>query len=174
MSAGDETLRPRKGKWGLVLLGSGAFVAGGIWMVRHPDSWSTAFCGYAGILFFGLGVVVAIIQLIPNSSFLWLGPDGMTVCTMWRSHFYRWSDIERFGVAEFTVNSRRRRLVGMDFSASYPHRNKAKAMKEISRNLSGFEGALPDNYGWDYAELAAHLNRLREKHAGPIESAGPV
>lgn len=164
----DETLRPRKGKWALMLLLCTAFVGGGFLMVSRPDSSSEKFWGYAGIAFFGLGIVIAIIQFIPGSSFLRLSSDGITVRTMWRSTSYRWSDIERFGVAEFTTSHggipQRHRLVGLDFSASYPRRDRAQTVKSINRSFTGFEGALPDNYGWDYGELAAHLNRLKQEY----------
>jgi PH (Pleckstrin Homology) domain-containing protein len=162
----DEILRPRKGKWALVLLGSAAFVATGFWMVT--DSPSERFWGYAGIIFFGLCLVIALIQFIPGSSFLRLTADGITVRAMWRTTFYRWSDIARFGAAEFTTFGARQRFVGLDFSATYPHRDRAQTVKKINRALIGFEGTLPDNYGWDYAELAAHLNRLREQYVTPV------
>ena len=160
----DEILRPGKGKWALVLLGSAAFVGIGFWMVS--DSPQQRFWGYAGIVFFGLCAVVALVQFIPGSSFLRVGTDGITLRVMWRTTFYRWSDIERFGATEFSTFGARQRMVGLDFSATYPHRDKAQTVKKINRALTGFEGALPDNYGWDYAELAAHLNRLREQHVG--------
>ena len=63
----------------------------------------------------------------------------------------------RFGVAEFSTAhhglSQRRRLIGLDFSASYPRRDRAQTLKSINRSLTGFEAALPDNYGWGYAKL---------------------
>ena len=61
-------------------------------------------------------------------------------------------------MAEFTIHhglSQRHRLIGLDFSASYPRRDRAQTLKSINRSLTGFEAALPDNYGWDYAKLAA-------------------
>ena len=157
----EETLRPRKGKWALMLLLCGGFAGGGFWMAHDADS-SNRFWGYFNMAFFGLGVLVALIQFIPGSSFVHLGPDGLTVRSMWRSTFYRWSDIERFGVARLAT-APGERFIGLDFSASYPWRDRAKTVKKINRTLTGFEGALPDNYGWDYVELAAHLNRLREQ-----------
>lgn len=164
----DETFRPRKGKWALVLLGSGAFVAGSLLIVSHPESPDERFWGYAGIVFFGLCGVVSFMQLLPGSSYLRLNRDGITICTMWRITFYRWSDIERFGVAEFTTLHggipQKHRMVGMDFSASFPHRERARAVKSMNRTLTGFEGALPDNYGWDYTELAEHLTQLKEQY----------
>jgi hypothetical protein len=132
------------------------------------DSPQNRFWAYAGIVFFGLCAVVALIQFIPGSSFLRIRADGITVRTMWRTTFYRWSDIQSFGVAAMSLGVRQR-FVGLDFSATYPHRDKAQTIKKINRALTGFEGALPDNYGWDYAELAAHLNQLRERYISSPE-----
>jgi hypothetical protein len=105
-----------------------------------------------------------------------LSSEGITVRSMWRTTFYRWSDIERFGVAEFTTSQgsiwRRHRLVGLDFSANYPGRGRARTVKSINRGLTGFEAALPDTYGWDYVQLAAHLNRVREEHVSSPKPTG--
>jgi hypothetical protein len=34
----------------------------------------------------------------------------------------------------------------------------------LNRNLTGFEAALPDNYGRSHSELAAYLNTLRARY----------
>lgn len=173
-SSNDEILRPRKGTWALVLLICAAFVSIGFLMVRDPGSSSRErFWAYGGIVFFGLCAAAALIQFVPGSSFLRISSDGITVRSMWRTTFYQWSDIERFGVAEFSTGQRQR-LVGLDFSASYPHRDKAQTIKRINRTLTGFEGALPDNYGRDCAKLAAHLNQLREQYANSPEPTRAV
>ena len=169
-SSNDEILRPRKGTWALALLISAAFVSIGLLMLRDPAPSTERLLCYGGIVFFGLCAAVALIQFIPGSSFLRISSDGITVRSMWRTTFYRWSDIERFGVAEFSTGQRHR-LVGLDFSASYPHRDRAQTVKRINRTLTGFEGALPDNYGRDHAELAAHLNQLREQY---VNSPAPT
>jgi hypothetical protein len=76
---------------------------------------------------------------------------------MWRNIFHRWSDIESFGVA-----SSFQRSVGLNFSTTYA--GGARKLRDFLRRLTGFEGALPDNYGQDCARLAEHLNRLREEY----------
>lgn len=171
--AQDEILRPRKGKWALVLLGSAGFVAGGIWMARSAGSSSDRFWGYFCVAFFGLCLVASLVQFIPGSSFLRLGSEGIAVRVMWRTTLYRWADIERFGVAEFNASHATHRMVGLDFSSTYPHRDSAQTLKKMNRRMTGFEAALPDNYGWDYAELAAHLNRLREQYVKSPNSNEP-
>ena len=166
LSSYDEVFRPGKGKWVLVFLVSAAFVAIGFWTLPDPGTSSDRFWTYGGIVFFGIGVLVSLIQFVPGSSFLRLTSDGITVRIMWRTTSYRWSDIERFGVTSH-------RLIGLDFSASYPERDKFRTALKLCRLLSGFEGALPDNYGWNLAELAAYLNTLRARYAGSAPTTAP-
>jgi hypothetical protein len=164
-----EILRPSKSKYALLLLGSAAFVAAGFFILQHIDTWPERVAGYAGIGFFGLCGMVALIVMAPGSSYLRLNSEGMTFRTFWRATFIRWSDIERFGVLEFTTPGAgippRHRMVGFDYLASYPRGEKSRMLAESNRRRFGFEGALPDNYGWKHADLAAHLNELRERYA---------
>jgi hypothetical protein len=166
----DQILRPRKGKWMLILLVSVVFVVGGFFMLRNPGSARDRIGAEICIGFFGLGILVSLAQFVPGSSFLRLTPEGMDVRSMWRTKAYRWSDIERFGVAEFsTIHGgvrQRHRMIGYDFSPSYPEQNQGLALRSFNRRLSGFEAALPDNYGWSYEALAEHLNTLRNQYLG--------
>src|SRR4030095_5647313 len=76
------------------LLLSAAFVAGGIFMVSAGQE-----VGWLAIAFFGRGVVVFGLQLLPNCSDVRVGPDGFTVRSLFRSHSCRWTDIGAFKVA---------------------------------------------------------------------------
>ena len=102
-SDSDQILRPRKRKWALVFLACLAFVAIGSFMLRDPKEADNRPVTYFFLGFFGLGCLVSLIQFVPGSSFLRLSPEGLDVRTMWRTKVYRWSDIERFGVAEFST-----------------------------------------------------------------------
>ena len=153
-----EVYRPSRKAWTGVLLVCVVFVAIGCAVIRSSGGRHRLFA-FGGILFFGVGGLVALVQFVPNSSFLQVGPDGLTIRVMWRNTFYRWSDIERFGVA-----SSFNRSVGLNFSTTYA--GGARKLRDFLRRLTGFEGALPDNYGRDCAELAEHLNSLREEYTG--------
>jgi hypothetical protein len=159
-------LRPSKRKWTLFFLASVGFVAGALMMLRDPGT--DRFMAYLCIFFFGGCAVCFLLLLVPGSSFLRLDPEGLTVRTMWRTQSYRWSDIERFGVGEFSTTHgflrQRHQLIGYDFSANYRDFDQGRRLKEMNRGLIGFEASLPDNYGWEYAELAEHLNTLKERH----------
>ena len=151
-----EVYRPSRKAWTGVLLVCVVFVAIGCAVIRSSGGRDRLF-NFGGILFFGVGGLVALVQFVPNSSFLQVSPDGLTIRTMWRNTFYRWSDIQSFGVA-----SSFQRSVGLNFSSTYP--GGARKLRDFLRSMTGFEGALPDNYGCDCARLAEHLNRLREEY----------
>jgi len=169
-----EILRPRKTTWVMVLLISAGFVATGIAVIRSPSAEMEPVMAYGALSFFSIGVVVAIVQLLPGSSFLRLSPAGFTIRSMWRDTSYRWSDIERFGVVEIHPAGHRQRMVGLDFSQSFPHRDRARVLRGLSQGLTGFEGALPDSYGWDCAKLAAHLESWKARWADAPPATEPA
>jgi hypothetical protein len=137
-----------------LLAGSAAFTAIGLWMVSEKDSsgWFVA-----GV--FGLGVLTAAVLSLPNSSYLRLGPDGFTVCSMFRSHSYRWSDVATFEVGRIGVN----RMIVFNFSPGYTG---AKRGRLLATAMTGYEAALPDSYGMPLESLAALLNQYRQRHPG--------
>jgi hypothetical protein len=161
-----EIYRPSKKKWTWVLLACVVFVVIGCAVTRSSGARDRLFA-LAGVLFFGVGGLVALLQFVPNSSFLQVGPDGLTIRVMWRTTFYCWSDIEGFGVA-----SSFHRSVGLNFSTTYA--GGARKLRDLLRRLTGFEGALPDTYGRDCAELAEHLNCLREEYVGSQKPTAPA
>src|SRR5713101_7930664 len=90
-----QVFRPRPIRVVGWLLLSAAFVAGGIFMVSAGQQ-----VGWLPIFFFGLGVLVFGLQLLPNCSYVRVGPEGFTVCSLFRSHSCRWSDVGVFKVAQ--------------------------------------------------------------------------
>ena len=46
----------------------------------------------------GLGILLSILTLWPNSSWLKLGPDGMRERVLFRKFHYHWSEVTRFGI----------------------------------------------------------------------------
>jgi len=153
-----EVLRPRKATWALVLLICGGFVAIAVLVLRDPKAAADRIWASFATTFFGLGVLVSLLQFLPGSSFLLLTTEGLTVRTMWRTTSYRWVDIERFGVTA--------QLVGLNFVPAYPRGRMAQALMTLNKTLTGFEAALPDNYGRSRAELAAYLNSLKDRYSG--------
>ena len=139
-------LRPsKKGSLGLLLICS-AFVALGVWMVSKGE-----LIGWFASCFFGLGVIVAIVQLLPNASHLHLTESGLEVRTLYRSWSVSWKDVAFFATASIGHN----RMVVFNYSDHY---DRAKMMRGFARKIAGYEGALPDTYGMKAEELADMLN----------------
>ncbi len=132
------------------------FVIVGIWLAQD-----TGWIGYLCAGFFALGVPVAIIQLLPGSSYLRIADDGLSFANLYRETNIPWSAIDHFSVVTIkqtgiTVN----KMVGFNFVPTY---EPAKIGRRISTAIAQCEGALPDTYGLTAEELADLLNeRLAE------------
>ncbi len=144
--------RPRMGKTLLLLLVSSAFVAGGMLMIHEGRPF-----GWVAVAFFGLGLIVFALQLLPNSSYLRVSSSGIEIGGLWRSHQYKWSDISHFYTGCIGPN----KMVLIAFAPSY---EQAQTARNVARTLTGAEGALPDTYGFTAEALAAHLNRWKAAH----------
>jgi hypothetical protein len=165
----ELVLRPRRKKWILLVFVCAGFVAAGFSMVKTAAAPTDRLMGWSAIAFFGCGMIVGVLQLVPRASYLRISADGLLVRSLWRNTLYRWSDIDEFGVAEFsTVHhglKQRHRMVGFNFSRSYLARHKTARLKRLNRQLVGFDTALPDNYSYDCAELAQSLNTAKARFA---------
>jgi hypothetical protein len=146
----ERVLRPNRWKVLVLLAVSLVFTAIGVGMAAD-GRWM----GWVAVGFFGLGVVVFTVQLLPGSASLRLGPDGFVICSLFRPSTCRWSDVARFGVG--TVGPKR--MVVFDFA---PNARGSVALRRLATALSGWEGALPDCYGMSAEELAALLNAYKE------------
>jgi len=152
----EQTLvfRPSRRKIAGMLLASFAFVVGGIFVIRSGN-W----VGWLSVVVFGVAVVVFALQLLPQSAYLRVGPDGFTVCTLFRAHSCRWSDVGPFKVVRMGPKN----MVGFSFSDRYrgPHH-----LARLNTNLVGAEAAVAVDGTWNIRmeELAAVLNRYRERY----------
>ena len=90
------TLYPNKIKWVLVLLVGFCLIALGISLIgdHNTETLLGLFICVAG----GFVILVSILTLWPNSSWLKLGPDGIRNKVMFRKFHYRWSDINCFEI----------------------------------------------------------------------------
>ena len=119
--------------------------------------------------FFGLGVVVALIAMIPGSGFLRLEPKGMSVRSLYRTWHLAWADVAEFYVASVAG----RKMVCWEYAAGFSGQARGRA---FSRAISGVEAGLPDTYGIPAAELASLLNdwRVGNHRARPNDSSKPT
>jgi hypothetical protein len=161
-------LTPRPWKWLGVLMVSLVLGFGGWLMITAPDTDARKGMGWFCMVFFGLAAVTAIIQLIPGSSRVVVTSKGIYQTAMYRRRFFAWTDIERFGVAEWTQwhgpFRQRHRLVGIRFKAGSQVRKRWRRASLLSEALVGYHGALSDNYGYTHQELADLLNQLLAAH----------
>lgn len=138
-------------KWLLVLVTCLVFVAGGIGMVRDADSR-----GWLGIVFFGLGAIVATAALLPGASSLTLDREGFEFTSLYRRSRRRWQDATRFDVMQ--VPRARTKLVVFDDATLTGSWGAAASIA-----LSGRNAGLPDTYGFAADELARLMTRWRER-----------
>lgn len=107
--------------------------------------------GWFIISFFGLGVLVFAIQLIPGSAELKLTERGFTITNLFKSHFTKWSDVESFREGYLGPN----KAVLFDYADTHA---KHQVGKLIAKELSGNHGALPSKYGFKTSELVKIMN----------------
>lgn len=152
----ETTLYPRRLKWVRVALGSSVFVIGAWWVPEPLLHW-------AMISFFGLGVLISLLQLVPGSSYLRVSAKGMEFCTLFRPHVARWETLATFGVYRQGGTD----FVGYNLNDQGPRTGARRA----SLDLVGFEAGLPDTYGVAAPELAAWLAACRDHYVRASGSA---
>ena len=135
-------LRPSRAKQILLLAVCLAFTAIGVMMVRDGERMGYC-CG--GV--FGLGVCVAVANMLPGAAYLRLDEGGFTFCSLFRAHTVPWSAVAEFGV--FTI--RRNQMVGWNYVSPY---EKPSRLRGVNRGLCGFDAGLPNIYGMKAVELA--------------------
>jgi len=157
-------LRPRALKWWAVLVLGLVFSIGGYLMLLHGKGHFYLGKGWFCLIFFGFVALVAMLQLLPGASQIVVTSTGLYTTVLFRKYFIAFAEIEHFGVAEWTQWHGpfrvRHRLVAFNVRAG------TEALRSIRRGaafvsaLSGYHGALPDNYGYKHQELAELLNRF--------------
>jgi len=165
------TLKPRKLKTIGYLLISCAFVFIGFIVIDE-----NALLRWSSISFFGLGVIVFIIQLIPDSTYLRLTRDGFEVRSLYKSNFTKWDEIKSFRAGSLTVPtytnlgtfiSTNKKMVFYDYKKSHKK-------YRIGKSLSGRQAALPDLYGMKVDELAKLMNKWKNKNSVQQLSYSPL
>ena len=153
-------LHPSRWRWGLMALLCAVFVMIGIGAVqRHWGGWLV-------IAFFGGGLFIVLLNLLPGASHLAIDAHGFRMRSLFRGYRFAWSDIAAFGVTSIGMNS----YVGFNYANGYPaHRR----LRRLNAGLSGYEAAIPDTYGLGAATLAELLQRWH-RHAGAAASFTPT
>jgi hypothetical protein len=150
-------LRPKKRSAIGLLAPSALFVFVGF-LMRAERPLVACLC----IAFFSLGVVVGVVQLLPGSTFLRLDPAGIHTTSLFRhAPPIEWSSVAEFGIVVIRnhgipIN----KMVGMNF---VPAMVSAKTARKVSKAISGFDGALPNTYGWKAEELVELLREIQRQ-----------
>jgi len=135
-----------------LLVISAVFVAVGFWL-RDKNALVMWSC----VVFFGLGVVVALINLHPRASYLTLTESGFEFSSMFRKHTVAWKDVLDFGVISISGNE----MVGWNYLPSH----RSQIARRVSSGLAGVEAALPDTFGHRAIELAQLMRELHLKYS---------
>jgi hypothetical protein len=138
----------------LLLAGSCAFVAIGILMAREKP-----LIGWASVMFFGLGIPLSILMLLPNKVYLRLDPRGFEIGSPFSKKLTRWKDVERFYIGAV----RGARLIAIVYRPGY---SQQQALRKVSSKVAGMEGAIPNSYAASREEVLKALNEWHARHAG--------
>lgn len=169
-----ESFRSSRKKWVFLLLSSIPFTAIGLWLASDPPDFTQLLLGFGSVLLFGSTAFVSILFLVhPGISSLIIGRQGISVRTPWRTRFYRWEEISRFGIETISTRYRgigaSKKFVGFDYSPGIGKNDKG-IFKRLD-DLFGenhidreFDETLPDSYGIDPEELAEKLTKWREQN----------
>jgi hypothetical protein len=162
-------LKPNRVRYVGLLVGCLLFIAEGVYLVgqghkAHQASLAkmTFVAGWAEILFFGVGVVVACLSFLPGSGSLKLDSAGFTVCSLFRRHSYRWYEVDSFEVGRL-LRVMGQKVVVFNFSKLYRGH---ESLRKFNSRIVGYEGAMADNYGMSVDKLAATLNEWRQRAVG--------
>ena len=149
------TLTPSRTKWLLMLLMCSVFTVGGVSMISDGES-----TGWFVAAFFGLGIPLGILQLMPASSYLRLDTTGFTMCSLWRKSTIHWRDVQAFGI--WTVPTAGTKMVCYNLKPEAPRHTKGK----LSTAMSGYEGGLPDTYRKSADDLLQIMENWRSRNSG--------
>jgi hypothetical protein len=150
-------LKPAPTRWFCMLLGSFAFIGGGMFVLGLGTVINLVM-GVSGIVFGIVGVPVSLSALFSKRIVLRLTPEGFSFGTLRKKYFYNWTDIAQFGVGSVGVKK-----TCFTLRADYQGETKVRA---INQGFMGFDRFLPDTYGKKPVELAKLLEEWRQRYAG--------
>jgi membrane associated rhomboid family serine protease len=158
LRAGEPlVLRPSRHRWvGLLATSIAATAVCGLALVDEPNVVMVV-----GVLLFGAGIVVAVLQLTGGAS-LRIAPEGLLARGPIRSGSWSWNEIEHFRAYDVDQYGTTK-LVGFDLRDLTP--DCQGIWTTIGRGMSGVDAALPDTYGMRAEDLATLLEEARERYA---------
>lgn len=137
-------LKPRKTKNIFMIIISLGFVILGISLLENK-----LWIGVLNIFFFGICLIIFIINMLPNSSYLKIDERGIEMKNLFRITFIPWKAVNGFNSKSIFL----KKMVTFDIDEKLLTDSKIK----------GKTGAFPDTYGMSAKNLAALLNNYKQK-----------
>ena len=152
-----KILGPSKLKTIISLLGCLIFVYIGFSIIKEDDLMK-----WLGIVFFGFGSIIFIIQLIPNSSYLKVYKNQIEIRKFYKSTFINKNEISEFGIVEvpiihvgYSFLNYNKKLVGYNLVKNSKSNTR---LNKINKDIFDYQKTLSDNYGYKPEKLAGLLN----------------
>lgn len=123
--------------------------------------WPAAFSG----IIFGLFSIPAILNVLPNATYLLLDRSGLTMRTCFVTKNFKWSDIHAFHVIHVGHSTWR---VGIAYKHPVAEPARIRNLKESVK----CDGLVPSNFGMAPEELASLLNEHRDRFLNGTEREG--
>jgi hypothetical protein len=162
---GPVTLYPSRAKLFRVFLVSAAFVAASLWILlsnpagaRMPLSNIVIGWTWAGLAFFGSGMLITLGMMLPGASSLTLDRDGFEIIHVYRHFSILWKNASNFET--WVIGDRAPKMVVFDSADA-----KKLAIARLNVALSGHNAGLVDTYGFSAEVLADLMAQWRERAA---------
>lgn len=158
-----EQVAPSRRRWTMTAVAAGALFVGAVVLVLDG-----AVGGLVLVGIFGVVLALSLVQLAPRASWLRVTTRGILTRHLGHTRAHRWEDIDDFRVYEVRTRYTTQRLVGWSVS------ERACADRRAARWLrwpSGVDDGLPTEYETDPEELAARLQRYRNRAARQDDGA---
>lgn len=147
----SQIFRVNQLKNSILFLGCSAFVMAGIFIQDSAPK-----IGWVSIIFFGLGVIVSLIQFFPNSTYLKLTEEGFEVKGLFRSSFTNWADVKDFREGKIKGN----KMIFFDYTDNHKKWNNGK---KIAKYLTNNEGAVQSSYNIKTGKLLKLMKEYKRK-----------
>ena len=140
-----------KKKAALLLLGSLAFVALGAWMRGQEPV-----IGWACIVFFGLGIPVALFMAFSKTIYLLLDAQGFEMGSPVKTVRIAWTDVDGFEMVSLNGT----KMIAIHYNERYEGQ---RSLRSAARAVSGLEGAIANSYTAPLPAVLQHLQDWRAR-----------
>lgn len=141
----------------LLLLGCLAFVCIGVFMISNGSTRpGNHFFAYAGIVFFGGGVLISIVVLAAPPR-LTLSPEGLAIFSGFKTRHYPWSGFSKFVICRSSRANREWEYVGFTFELRDGEEH------GVTRRLFGVDGGIGGQWPMKPSALVDLLNSAKDK-----------